>query len=239
MKLPTITNPMHPLAEHPLRGLPAVPACTLQRHDRTYLSALMLEASLAQCGPYVKGQLLDVGCGHRPYQKTYFAGAAKYVGMDYLTDRSQPDVVGSATAIPLADASFDTVVSTEVLEHVTEPLVALKEMRRVLKPGGYLILTTPMYWPRHEAPYDFFRYPYDGLLHLFKESGWEVVRMFNRGHSYALLGQVVMHLSPHILQPRPVARLLNSFFLWCDTHRRHDMLTMGWTVVARPVVKPA
>lgn len=226
--------PTHPLAEHPLAGLSKTPVCTQPRHNRTYLNALMLEASLLQCQPFVKGDLLDVGCGWRPYEKTFFAGARRYVGLDFLTDRSKPDVIGSAMQIPLPDSAFDTVVSTEVLEHVPEPLRALKEMRRVIKPGGHLILTVPMYWPRHDLPYDFFRYPYDGLLHLLKEADWELVKMFNRGHAYALLGQVIMHTAPRILQPRPVVYLLNSFFLWCDTHRQNDSITMGWTVVARP-----
>jgi len=69
-----------------------------------------------------------------------FASARKYVGTDYLSDRSRPDVICCALRLPFADRSFHTVVSTEILEHVPNPLQALCEMRRVLKalraPGG-------------------------------------------------------------------------------------------------------
>jgi SAM-dependent methyltransferase len=219
-------TPAHPLAE-----LSKDFKCSLPSYDRAYLHCLMLEASLKQCGAYVKGVTLDVGCGRKPYAKTFFAGAEKYVGMDYLTDRSTPDVVGSATDIPLGDASFDTVVCTEVLEHVPDPLKALREMYRVLKPGGYLILSTPMYWPRHEVPYDYFRYPYDGLLHLIKTSGLELVQLYNRGHSYAFIGQTIQQVQP--VPSRPFSWLVNRFFLWCERHLKHDLHTLGWTFVAK------
>ncbi len=232
-------TPTHPKAEHPLKHFKKIPSCTLRRADRTYLTALNLEASLMQCREYIRGSLLDVGCGRKPYQNTYFSGATTYLGADYLSDRSTPDVICSALDLPFDPQSFDTVVSTEVLEHVPDPLLAFKEMHRVLRPTGYLILSTPMYWPRHDLPYDFFRYPYDGLMHLLKESGFEVVRLFNRGQSYAFLGQVIQHIGIHYVLPAPIARAvswcLNSFFLWCERHLDHDLLTMGWTVVARPV----
>ncbi len=192
----------------------------------------MLEGSLHRCRQYVVGRVLDVGCGQRPYEKSYFAGAASYVGVDYLTDRSSPDVVSSGLALPFFETSFDTVVSTEVLEHVPDPLVALKEMRRVLRPNGHLVLSAPYYWPRHEVPYDFFRYPYDGFTNLLKLAGWDVVRLFSRGRSYAFLGQVIQHIHP--VPSVFVDRLINWFFLWCDRHLQHDVLTMGWTVVATP-----
>lgn len=198
---------------------------------RAYLVTVMLENSLRRCASYVRGVTLDVGCGHRPYEKTFFCGATRYVGTDYLSDRSCPDVIASAVNIPFADASFDTVVSTEVLEHLPEPLRALSEMQRVLKPGGHLILSTPMYWPRHEVPYDFFRYPYDGMLHLVSTSGFELKRLFNRGRSYAFLGQVVQHVHP--LRARAIDWCINRFFLWCDRRLKHETLTMGWTVVAQ------
>jgi SAM-dependent methyltransferase len=223
--------PMHPLAQHPLDGVSGRPKCTVPSWHRGYLNAVMLENSLANCARFVKGSLLDVGCGMRPYEKTFFGGASSYLGTDYLSDRSRPDVVCSALELPFPESSFDTVVSTEVLEHVPEPQRALNEMRRVLKPGGHLILSTPMYWPRHEVPYDYFRYPYDGLLHLVKQSGLEVVQMYNRGRSYAFLGQVLQEIHPVALHP--VTWLINRFFLWCDRHLKGDQITMGWTVVAR------
>jgi len=197
----------------------------------------MLENSLRLTQPYIKGRLLDVGCGHRPYEKTFFAGASEYVGCDYLSDRSRPDVICSALDLTFPDNSFDTVVSTEVLEHVPDPQLALREMFRVAKPGARVIVSTPLYWLRHEVPYDFFRYPYDGLLHLVKEAGLEVEKLLNRGRSYAFLGQVIQHIHP--VRSRLVNWLINRFFLFCDRRLRHDALTLGWTVVARKPVKLA
>jgi SAM-dependent methyltransferase len=221
----------HPLARHPLDDIGGKPVCSLPTYHRVFLFTVMLENSLRRCAPFVKGRTLDVGCGMRPYEKTFFAGASKYIGADYLTDRSKPDVVCSALDLPFGENEFDTVVSTELLEHVPDPLRAMREMNRVLKPGGHLVLTTPMYWPRHEVPYDFFRYPYDGLLHLLNESGLEVTLLFNRGRSYAFLGQVVQHVQP--IANRLVNWIINGFFLWCDRHLGHDEITMGWTVVGR------
>jgi SAM-dependent methyltransferase len=193
----------------------------------------MIEASLLQCTNYISGRLLDVGCGRKPYQNSYFACASSYTGVDLQTETSKPDIVGSALNLPVADQSFDTVVSTELLEHVPDPARALREMHRALKPGGHLILSTPMYWPRHEIPYDFFRYPYDGLLYLLRENGFELVRIFNRGHSYVFLGQVIQHTLPVFLRFGFLRWLVNSFFLWCDHQHAYDAVTLGWTVVAK------
>ncbi|MBC8094278.1 MAG: class I SAM-dependent methyltransferase [Akkermansiaceae bacterium] len=229
--------PAYPLAEHPLDQLPGSPECSLPVSNRTYLTIVMLENSLRLTKPYIKGRLLDVGCGQRPYEKTFFAGASEYIGCDYLSDRSRPDVICSALDLTFPDNAFDTVVSTEVLEHVPDPQLAFREMFRVVKPGGYVIVSTPLYWPRHEVPYDFFRYPYDGLLHIVKESGLEVEKLYNRGRSYAFLGQVVEHMHP--VRAGFVHWLINRFFLWCDRNLNHDALTLGWTVIARKPVKPA
>jgi len=227
----TKRSPTYPLAQHPLDDLPGELTCSLAASERTFLTALMLESSLQLCAGFVKGKVLDVGCGHRPYERSFFAGATKYVGTDYLSDRSRPDVISSALHLPFVEACFDTVVSTEVLEHVPEPQRALCEMARVLRPGGHLVMSVPLYWPRHEVPYDFFRYPYDGLLHLLGKSGFELVKLYSRGRSYAFLAQAFQHVQP--VAARPVMWLINQCALWCDRHLSHDLLTLGWTVVGR------
>lgn len=224
-------TPTYPLAQHPLDDCKGKLNCSLRKDERTYLSRLLLETSLAQCRSFVNGIVLDVGCGARPYEKTFFSGASKYIGTDYLSDRSRPDVISSALQLPFQDSVFDSVVCTEVLEHVPDPLLALKEMRRVLKPGGTLLLTVPLYWPRHEVPYDFYRYPYDGLLYLVKGAGLQLEKLFNRGRSYAYLGQAIQHVQP--IPFRFVSRIINFFFLWLDRRLNHDALTLGWTVCAK------
>src|SRR5437667_186752 len=94
--LPSLTmsrTPAHPLAAHPLEELSSAFACSLPVSSRAFLHTIALEASLRLCAPFVKGLVLDVGCGRRPYEKSFFSGASKYIGTDYLSDRSQPDVV--------------------------------------------------------------------------------------------------------------------------------------------------
>jgi SAM-dependent methyltransferase len=54
---------------------------------------------------------------------------------------------GDATRLPFADATFDTVVTSEVLEHIQDDVAAIKELHRVLKPGGTLGVTVPTWWP--------------------------------------------------------------------------------------------
>jgi SAM-dependent methyltransferase len=198
-----------------------------------YINFVMLEASLQKCRSYVEGQVLDIGCGFRPYEFSYYRGASKYIGLDYLTDRSKPDVIGSALDLPFGEKSMDTVVSNETLEHVPDPARAVVEMYRVLKPEGYLILSCPAFWPRHEQPYDYFRYPYDGIISLVEGAGFRIETLFCRGRTYAFLGQVLQHTGVSLLKSALARRILNSVFLRLDRRKTNDILTLGWTVLAR------
>lgn len=120
--------------------------------------------------------VLDVGCGHKPYRECF--GDVCYLGMDFTTDDSSPDFLGNACMIPICTGAVDIVLCTQVIEHVPEPEEMLREFHRVLRPGGSLILTGPMYWPLHEEPYDFYRFTKYGFMHLLKKSGfgrWEIL----------------------------------------------------------------
>ena len=77
-------------------------------------------------------------------------------------------VVGDALALCFPDATFDTVLCTEVLEHLPDPQRGVDEMHRVLRDGGTLLLTTRFLFPIHDAPGDFFRYTRYGLQHLLR-----------------------------------------------------------------------
>jgi SAM-dependent methyltransferase len=136
---------------------------------------------------YARGTLLDVGCGTKPYAELFTPYVESYIGLDLPPERDivrhpqqaalrwqAPDVHGSALTLPFAGNVFDTLISFQVLEHVTQPWQALQEMGRVLKPGGYLLLSTPQMWHLHETPHDFYRFTPFGLRYLCQQAGLAV-----------------------------------------------------------------
>ena len=132
----------------------------------------------------------------------------------------------------LARAKLDSILCTEVLEHVPDPLAVWREFYRVLRVGGKVLLTTPMYWPGHEEPYDFYRYPEFGLRRLAQETGFEVAQLVPRGGAWAFFGQVILHVMPHYLRFRWQRVILNRCVLGLDAWRSNPRLTLGWTILA-------
>lgn len=139
----------------------------------------------------VSGVCVDVGCGDRFYERFYAGSYSRYVGLDYLPvvmidgkpsrlrgrEFENPDVIADGQTLPLKAGIADTLLLIEVLEHIPDPLALLKEAKRILKPGGRLLLTTPFALPEHAQPYDFYRYTQYGLRHLLREAGLRVERV--------------------------------------------------------------
>ena len=134
--------------------------------------AISLALSQTRCEqPHV----LDVGCGNKPYEDLF--KHCIYKGMDATSVDALPDIIGDATDIPVESGTMDIVFSTQVIEHVPEPQIMIQECKRVLKPGGFLILTGPFYWPLHEEPRDFYRFTKYGFEHMLSTAGfssWEI-----------------------------------------------------------------
>src|ERR1043165_4136213 len=86
--------------------------------------------------------VLDLGCAHKPYFPLFRPYARRYVGLDVGRTTKEVDVVGGASAPPFAAGRFDAVLCSQVLEHVPDPLATLREIARVLKPGGRVLLST-------------------------------------------------------------------------------------------------
>jgi SAM-dependent methyltransferase len=123
---------------------------------------------------------LDVGCGNRPYE--YLFEGSKYIGIDVeVSGREnylkQPDLFYDGINIPFENEKFDLVFCTQVLEHVNDPFSLIREMYRVLKPNGKLIISLPFSWQEHEEPYDFFRFSSFGISHLLNMSGFKIEKL--------------------------------------------------------------
>jgi SAM-dependent methyltransferase len=125
----------------------------------------------------ITGKTLDIGCGIKPYAHLY--RSTEYVGLEIDTPQNRlsknADYFYDGNNFPFDDASFDSVVANEVFEHVFNPDQFLREMLRILKPGGVALLTMPFVWDEHEQPYDFARYSSFGIKSLLEKHGFEIV----------------------------------------------------------------
>lgn len=117
--------------------------------------------------------VLDYGCGDMPYRPLFVARGATYIGAD-VPGNSHADLVIVDGRIPVADASFDVVLSTQVLEHVPDPVAYLAEARRVLRSGGTFLLSTHGVWPYHPHPGDYWRWTREGLVRVVEDAGFTV-----------------------------------------------------------------
>ena len=147
---------------------------------------------------HVFGRLLDMGCGKAPLYGAYrpFAtdvqcidwGASLH-GSDYL------DKVCDLTAtIPYPDASFDTILLSDVLEHLPEPMNCWREMSRLLAPGGKVLLNVPFYYQVHEEPHDYYRYTEFALRRFAASSGFEVLELEPIGGAIEILADLLAKL---------------------------------------------
>lgn len=129
---------------------------------------------------YLSGRLLDFGCGDKPYKS--IIEVSEYVGLEIETEnpkqkKEQTDVFYDGKHIPFGDNYFDCIFSSEVFEHVFNLDQIIKELNRVLKPGGNILVTVPFTWIEHDIPYDFARYTSFGITHLLKSNGFEVIKL--------------------------------------------------------------
>jgi SAM-dependent methyltransferase len=113
-------------------------------------------------------RVLDVGCGEKPYESFFAPYASEYVGVDTVETPSV-DLVGTIESLPVPDASFDVVLCTQVLEHCDDPVAAVRELRRVVAPGGCVLASTHGVYVYHPVPHDRWRWTHEGLEYLFTQ----------------------------------------------------------------------
>lgn len=241
-----MTNSMQTVPTTPAPA-PGVPANT----SRWYLERFVARAAASLPAG---ARVLDAGAGDCPY-RGYFEHVA-YESADFCqVDKAygRIDHVCDLRSIPVEDARFDAVVLTQVLEHLPEPGAVLRELRRVLRDGGRLWLSAPLFYEEHEVPHDYFRYTRYGLQHLLKEAGFVVEEidwlegyfgtLAYQAHRASSLLPATRHTAGPVgrlmlgaggIAVRPLLRALAWGFRWLDI--RYKVTDVGqcknYTVVA-------
>jgi SAM-dependent methyltransferase len=161
-----------------------------------YLSVRPLEDWLHQAAEqYAYGALLDVGCGNKPYAGVFAEHVDRYIGADVQqnSQHSVDTIIDTSGHLPFEDGSFDTLLSTQVLEHVRDPGEHLREFARVLRPGGVLVLTIPASYMLHEEPNDYHRFTLYGVKYLLQQSHFTPLRIDTAGGAWRLIGQILVN----------------------------------------------
>lgn len=198
---------------------------------------------------YVQGKLFDIGCGNKPFAQYLKPFIKEYKGCDIIQSSERcVDVICEANNIPEPSASYDTVISTQTIEHVEDHQGLVDEAFRILKPEGYFILSGPMYWPLHEEPYDFFRFTKYGFKYILEKSGFEIIETKSNGGKWALCGQVIVQtfypeintarslkgkVLKNILRLAGGIKTINKFFSKMDDRIKDEKNTMNYVIVAK------
>lgn len=162
----------------------------------SYWARFSILKAIQEALPEFKGTVLDVGCGRMPYRSILLdrpSRATRYVGLDLesMLYNNKPDLTWDGVSIPLPDAEVECALATEVLEHCPDPMLVLREINRVLKPGGFLLLTVPFLWPLHDVPHDEFRYTPFSMERFLKETGFSEIAVQTSGGWDASLAQML------------------------------------------------
>jgi UDP-N-acetylmuramyl pentapeptide phosphotransferase/UDP-N-acetylglucosamine-1-phosphate transferase/SAM-dependent methyltransferase len=145
--------------------------------SKNWLVNRLVHKAMIDVSSRARGVMVDLGCGGRPYERIFRDRVDRYLGVDLDPNRysgGDIDVVSDSEMVPIGTETVDTVLSNQVLEHLREPGDAVREMARILKPGGVAIITAPHIWGVHEEPHDYYRFTPFGLRHLAERAGLKV-----------------------------------------------------------------
>ena len=199
-------------------------------------------SSLRRAIPCLNGRLLDIGCGSKPYAEVLHC--TEHVGVDVETARqstSDSYIQYNGRDLPFGEHKFDSILCTEVLEHVADLDKTLSEMSRVLKPGGYAFVTVPMVFHHHEEPYDFRRLTRFGMFSLAEKMDCQVCWLDSRGGVYSVLAGSMHTTLTYTVSKRPFVDIA-LLFLWpfCLLLKWFDTLgsqpppiSLGWQMLVR------
>ena len=134
-----------------------------------------LEQELGPVAHHLSGHLLNAGCGSRAISSYLLANGVHTITNYDIASQDPEVIVGPLESMPFDDKTFDSVLCNAVLEHVANAEDSMRELARVVKPDGHVVVAVPFLQPFHACPTDFRRYTADGLAELGLRAGLEVV----------------------------------------------------------------
>lgn len=221
----------------PLNLLPAV----LQRHILHFEAEIerAVQNLASVLGP--RARVLDAGAGECQY--AHFFDPFRYTAVDLgigdaAWSYARLDALSDLLTLPFRDDTFDAALNVVTLEHVTDPAQVVSELFRCLKPGGRLLLITPLEWEEHQQPHDYFRYTRYGLQHLTSRCGFVDVKIAAVGGYFRLLSRRLMNSVQFFPGPLALipAALLGPIALalpLLDTLDKERNFTLGHICTAR------
>ena len=183
-------------------------------------------------------RVLDAGAGEGQYSSQF--RRQRYTGVDLgIGDAGWNyaglDAVADLCALPFAHGSFQAVLNIVTLEHLREPGRAVRELARVLQPGGVLLLVAPFEWEVHQAPHDYFRYTRHGLDYLLAEAGLVVKEMTPAGGLFRLLARRLLNAAQFAPWLLPLFGPLALVLPLLDGLDRRRDFTLGYRCIAYKV----
>lgn len=168
---------------------------------------------------YARGSLADMGCGNVPFYFIYKDYVHEITCIDWPNTLHKNQYLDLACdlnkPLPLPDNRYDTILISEVFEHIAEPDMLWAELTRILKPGGKMLVSVPFLYKIHEAPHDYFRYTEFALKNYATKNNLRVVEL----ESFGGLPLVLTDLYAKMLVKvpfigNPLAALIQRLCLW-------------------------
>jgi SAM-dependent methyltransferase len=201
---------------------------------------------------YARGNMIDVGCGSKPYQPIFHPYVDSYFGIDYpptatvnYGEKTKADLFVDCTDTKLDANSYDTMLSTQVIEHIYDTKKYIAECYRILKKDGIGIFTIPFLWQCHAEPFDYFRFTKYAIERQFREQGFEILELRPLEGAYAAIAQTkivsLYSMNSNLLFIKLInkfklliyAPILNYMALLMDKHFYNDKLCLNYLLIVK------
>ena len=190
---------------------------------------------------YASGNLLDCGCGKVPYYQVYKEQVDNITCTDWektYNKSSSIDVHSDLNEKLNVDSdAYNTVLLTDVINHIHQPKILMKEISRVLQKNGKLVLATPFYYWINEAPYDYHRYTKFELIELCKENNLKIIELNEYGGFLDIIFDMGNKVIPNkkwmINLYLKITKFLSKTFIYRKLSKYNEKFPLGYYLIAQ------